>query len=141
MSVEKNKEMVRRFIEALQQRTLDAVDELFAEDFVNHNPMLGCTPDREGLKNSFIQLFEAFPDLQFTINDLIAEGEKVVCYFTMSGTHKGPFLGNQPTGNSFEVSTISITHHEGDRVTERWNVTDTLGMLQQLDLVAMKATK
>ena len=138
MSTEKNKKVIRAIFDVLHKRTFNAIDELLAEDFVNHNPMVGCAPDREGLKDSFILMSEAFPDLEYRIDALIAEGEKVVTYSTVSGTHKGPFMGIQPTGNSFEAPTISITRHEGDRVAERWNVTDALAMLQQLDLVSFK---
>jgi len=138
VSTEKNKQVIRAIFDVLHKKTFNELDELLAEDFFNHNPMVGCSPEREGLKDSFILMSEAFPDLQYRIDDLIAEGEKVVTYSTVSGTHEGQFMGIEPTGNSFEASTISITRHEGDRVAERWNVTDALGMLQQLDLVTFK---
>ncbi len=107
MTPEEHKAAIRRIFEGHRKRNLDAIDELFAEDFVNHSPMIGCAPDREGLKDSFLRSFEAFPDIQYTLNDQIAEGDKVVTHFTMTGTHNGPFLGNQPTGNTFEVSSIT----------------------------------
>ena len=138
MTLEEHKAAIRRVFEGHRKRNLDAIDELFAEDFVNHSPMIGCAPDRKGLKDSFLRSFEAFPDIQYTLNDQIAEGDKVVTHFTMTGTHNGPFLGIQPTGNTFEVSSITITRHEGNKLVERWNVTDALSLLQQLDLVSIK---
>jgi len=136
--VEEIKSIVRRLFEELEKRNIDMVDEYFSEDFVNHSPLIGCTPDRQGLKDNFTTLFEAFPDLQFVVNDTIVERDKSVTHFFMKGTHTGPFLGMQPTGNAFEVPTISIVRFEGDKIVERWNVTDSLTMFRQLDLVSLK---
>jgi len=139
MLPEENKALMRRFMEeGLNKHNIALIDEYFAEGFVNHSPMLGQAPDREGLKKAFELYFESCPDLQFIIEDMIAEEDKVVLRVTTRGTNTGPLMGVPPTNRKFEFSTISIVHISNKRITERWNVQDTFGMLQQLDLISIK---
>ena len=94
---EENKAIEGRFIEeVLNKKNLAAADELVAEDFVELDPFPGQEQGREGLKQVLRMLFAAFPDLQWTIEELIAEGDKVVNRFTWHGTHRGEFLGIPP---------------------------------------------
>jgi predicted ester cyclase len=102
---------------------------------VNHSPAAGTTADREGIKQYITMLHTAFPDFHCAIGDLIAEGDKVVVRLMCRGTHKGEFMGISPTGRQGIVMSISILCFAGGRVVERWNVTDNLGVLQQLGVV------
>ena len=133
MSIEENKDMFRRFVqEGFNQGNLDLVDDAFDPAFVNHDPDLGTTPDREGLKQ-FIGLTRgAFPDLRITIEDLVAEGDKAVARMTLTGTHTGELMGIQATGKQVTVSVISIIRSAGGKAVERWSITDRLSMMQQL---------
>jgi steroid delta-isomerase-like uncharacterized protein len=136
MTLEENKAFMRRFMdEALNQKNLNALDTLVAEDFVEQVPFPGQGPGREGLRDAVAAFISAFPDMHWTIQEQIAEGEKVVTRFTMSGTHQGVFLGIPPTGRSVQVWGIVI-----DVVREGWFaesriLLDTLGLLQQLGAV------
>jgi predicted ester cyclase len=144
MSLEENKAVVRRLTEMRREdltRIGEFMDQRVAEDFVNHTPQLGVTPDREGFKQYFLRLATAFPDLEFDVHDLIAEQDRVVCRCTVRGTHTGPLPGPitfQPTGKRFEVSAIFIMRIEKGKVVERWAAPDTFGQLLQLDLVTLK---
>ena len=136
MSVEENKAIAHRIVEEfLNTGDLDAVDRFFATDFINHNPARGITNDREGIKHYIASLYTAFPDLNTTIDDLIAEGDKVVCRVTTSGTHRGDLEGIPPTGKRMSVTNITIFRIANGKVFERWNVSDQLGILQQLGVI------
>jgi steroid delta-isomerase-like uncharacterized protein len=144
MSLEENKDIVRRLTE-MRREDLTAIDafinEMLAEDFINHTPQLGVSPDREGFKQYFVKLAQAFPDLTFDVQDLIAEGDKVVCRSMVRGTHKGAITGPrrfQATGKKFEISAIFIMRIQGGKIIERWAAPDTLSQLLQLGLIAFK---
>ncbi len=139
MTIEEMKDLSRFLVEELlNKKKLAVIDELFSEDFVNHDPMLGQAPDRGGLKMSFSETFNAFPDIQFIIDNLIAEDDKVTIHLTIKGTHKGPLMGIPPTGKQFEYSSISIARIVDGKIVERWNVQDVFSLLQQLDLLSIK---
>ena len=136
MSTEENKALVQRLMEEFVLKgNLAVADEILAADFVNHSPDPGTTPDREGLKQHVSTTRSAFPDLHGTFEDLIAEGDKVVVWGTLAGTHKGEFRGIPPTGKQFTASAITILRVVGGKVVERWNIADQLGMMQQLGLM------
>jgi steroid delta-isomerase-like uncharacterized protein len=136
MSTEENKAVVRRIVnEFLKEKNLEVTDELFADDFINHNPGKGTTPDSEGLKQFIDDLHTASPDINTNIEDLVAEGDKVVVRVTVRGTHKGNLWGIPPTEKQIEVSGISIFRFDGGKVVERWNLTDNLLLLQQIGII------
>jgi steroid delta-isomerase-like uncharacterized protein len=136
MSTEENEAIVRRIIgEFLNEGNLALADELSTEDFVNHSPGSGITPDREGLKRYVSNLRTAFPDMVTTIDDMIAEGDKVVVRVTSSGTHMGDLAGIPPTGRQVRVPAISIIRFADGKAVERWNITDELSLLQQLGIL------
>jgi len=136
MSAEENKAVVRRLVEDVVNRgDLAVVDEIFATNFVNLSLATGITPDREGIKQYITILRSAFPDYHNIIEDLIAEGDRVVARVICRGTHRADFMGIAPTGRSVAFSAISIFRFAGGRVVERWNNTDDLGLLQQLGVV------
>jgi steroid delta-isomerase-like uncharacterized protein len=106
---DRNKALLRRFYEELwSQGDLEAIPELVAENFVDHHPLPGAPPGREGLAALVTTWRTAFPDMRETVEDLIAEGDKVVGRFTMRGTHGGEFMGVPPTGRSVAMSGIDI---------------------------------
>lgn len=136
MSAEENRAMVRRIVEELVNKgDLAVVDEIFASNFVNHSPATGTTPDREGIKQYIAMVRSAFPDYHNIIEDLIAEGDKVVARVMCRGTHRAEFMGIAPTGKSVAFSAVSIFHFAGGKVVEWWNNTDNLGLLQQLGML------
>ena len=136
MSVEENREIERRFIEeVINQQNLAAADELVAEDVVELDPFPGQEPGREGLKGVLRMLFAAFPDQKWTIEEMIAEGDKVVNRFTWRGTHRGDFLGIPPTGNHVEVKGMVIDRFADGKMVDTRILMDNLGLMQQLGVI------
>ncbi len=133
---EENKAIMRRFYEDLfGSGDLSVADEIVATEFVNHNPPPGESPGREGIKE-FVTLFRtAFPDIHYTVEDQIAEGDKVVTRFTMTGTHRGDFPGIPATGKPITVTAIGIHRLAGGKTQEAWFNSDLLGMMQQLGVI------
>ena len=130
---EKNKRLVRKFIEEFQSGNNESVaEELLAPDFVDHSPFPGVAPDREGVKRLFAALHAAFPDLRATIHDQLAEGDRVATRKTFRGTHRGEFLGISPTGRMVTFDVIDIVRMDNGRIAEHWNVVDLMGLLQQI---------
>lgn len=136
MSTNDNKAVVGRYYgDILNQRQVDALDELAVEDYVEHDPFPGQGNGRADLKARAKLLLSAFDPLQFTVEDVIAEGDKVVVRWTNTGTHNGVFLGIPPTGNTVTVAGIDIHTVRNGRMAEHWHVIDQLAMMQQLGLV------
>jgi steroid delta-isomerase-like uncharacterized protein len=135
MLLEANKALARRVIEEIwNQRHLERFDEFFAPTFVNHNPAPGTSADLDGLKQSAQNFFAAFPDAHLSIDDVIAEGDRVVLQTTGRGTHQGPFLGTPPTGRQFAAQAYTVLRIGDGQVVERWNITDVVSMLYQLGI-------
>ena len=133
MSVEMNKALVRRLVEDVQTAgNIDAVDEIFAEDFVDHTPFPGVPPTRDGVKMLFRYLRGAFPDLRVQISEQIGESERVVTRKTFQGTHRGEFMGVPATGNPVSFEVIDILTIQAGRIVEHRVVYDRLGIQQQL---------
>ncbi len=134
---EQNKQLVRRAIEEVYNRgNLDLVDELVSSDFVAHTPSEEIRGPA-GIKQFATALRTAFPDLQMTIEDQIADGDRVVTRWTATGTHTGPFQGIPPTGKSGKITGIDIDRIVNGKAVECWTNTDDLGLLQQLGVVPM----
>ncbi len=137
MTEETNKATIRRIVEEIQNGdNLALLDELVAPNFVNHTPAPGLPPDGEGIKQLLSMFRAAFPDGSMTIEDMIAEGDKVVSCKTYRGTHQGEFMGIPPTGRHVTVGLIDIMRLVDGKVVEHWNVGDDLGLLQQLGVIA-----
>jgi steroid delta-isomerase-like uncharacterized protein len=139
---EQNKALARRAIEEVwNQGKLAVIDELTAANAMFHDPSV---PGRkftgpEGMKQ-FVQIYRgAFPDVRLTINDQIAEGDKVVTRWTATGTHKGELMGIAPTNKSATVTGVDIDRYQDGKVVEAWASYDMLGMLQQLGVVPVLA--
>ena len=136
MSVEENKAIVRRFFEEIfNQGDLSVADEIVAADFVNHNPAPGQTPGVEGLKEFVVDLRTAFPNVVFTIDDEVAEGDKVAIRWTCRGTHEAEFGRIPATGKHVEFSALNIHRVVGGKIQEGWLKWDTLDYLQQLGVI------
>jgi steroid delta-isomerase-like uncharacterized protein len=135
MSIEDNKTVVRRFIDALfTEGDLGAVDEYLSGDFINHDPPIGLPPDAEGMRTAGAMFREAFPDWHSELHALIGEGDIVVERFTASGTHRGELMGVTPTGKTVELQGINVFRVCDGRIIERWGRLDELGLFQQLGL-------
>ena len=135
MSAEENKAIVRRAYEAINQKNLDALDEMVASDIIDHDPAPGQGPGLEGVKQYFSSMHTAFPDVQMNIDDMIAEGDKVVARGTWNGTHEGEFMGIPAIGRRVTVSQIDIARCADGRMVEHWGQSDALGLMQQLAVV------
>ncbi len=136
MSLEENKAIERRFIEEVVNKgELAVIDELCAANFVDHSAPPGVAPDREGYKQFFAMTHSAFPDFHSTLEDMFAEGDKVVQRFTARGTHKGEFMGIPPSGKQVTITGIAIHRITGGKIVEDWVNMDMLGMMQQLGVV------
>jgi steroid delta-isomerase-like uncharacterized protein len=137
MSAEQNKVLVRRFVEEIfNQGNMSAADELVAPDFVDHEELPpGIPNDREGVKQLTAMMRSAIPDFKATIEDIIAEGDKVVMRMTWSGTQKGEFMGIAPTGKRISVGVIDIIRITDGKFAEHWGLMDNMGMMQQLGAI------
>lgn len=137
MSAEQNKALVRRLMEEVfNGGNISIVDESVALDFVDHEELPpGIPPGREALKQIPAIFHSAFPDFKVTIDDLIAEGDKVVVRSTWSGTHQGEFLGIPPTGQPVSFGVIDIIRIADGKFVEHWGQMDNMGMMQQLGVV------
>ena len=134
---EENKALARRVADDLvNPGNVDAVDEIYAPDYVLHDP---STPEDvhgvEGAREFYETVFNAFPDTEISIEELIAEGDKVVTRWTSRGTHQGEFMGLPPSGKRVEVAGVTISRIEGGKIVEDWEFTDALGMMQQLGAI------
>ena len=138
MSTEANKVLVRRvFEEGFNQGRIELADELIAPDFVDHGAAPGV-PDigPESFKQTMSLFRTAFPDVHVTIDDMIAEGDKVVTRSHWRGTHQGGFFGVPATGKEFTLTSTDILRIQRGKVAEHWGNEDDLGMLRQLGILS-----
>ena len=132
---EVDKQTLRRIpLEVLNEGKLEVIDEVVGAGYVERGETPGFSPDREGLRAFIVAFRTAFPDLKYSVNQEIAEGDTVVQYVTASGTMKGDFGGMKATGKSATWEEVHIVRVEGGKAVEHWGVLDQLGMLQQLGL-------
>ena len=131
MSLEENKAIVHRFIEAYNKHDLSAFDDFVASDYVDHTNKV----DREGLKQLFAMAFKAFPDWHETIEDIIAEGDKVWIRVKTTGTHTGEFMGIAPTGKKVTTMMVDIYRIVNGKHVEGRFITDQLAFLKQLGII------
>ena len=140
MSTEQNKALLHRIFEEWNKHNLAGIDELCAPDYVAHGALPpGFSPDRASLRQLRIALWTAFPDMHLVVDDLIAEGDKVVLRYTFHGTHQGEYMGIPPTGKQVSVTGIEIDRIEDDNFVETWGSMDTLGFMQQLGVIPQMA--
>lgn len=133
MTVDEMKALVwRHDHDIINEHDLSALDRDLAPDVIDHAAGPGAPPGVEGARAWLASLFAAFPDIGATIEDTIAEGDKVVIRKVWSGTHQGPFMGVEPTGKRVHFEGIVIWRIEGGKLAERWAQIDRLALMQQL---------
>jgi steroid delta-isomerase-like uncharacterized protein len=134
---DENKALVRRwFEEVFNAQDFVVADEITAQDAVNHDPTLTDLPSGPEGDRYVVNLYHvAFPDAQITIEDQIAEGDRVVTRYTGRGTHQGELLGVPPSGNRVEIEGITINRISGGKIAESWTSYNALGMMQQIGAI------
>ncbi len=135
-STEENKQLVRRFYEEIDKGNLNVIDELVAEDYVDHNPppFPGLPAGRAGVKQAFKIFWEATPG-HHHIEDQIAEGDKVVTRLTSFGKHEGDLPGAPRTGNDLKMTSITIHRIADGKLVEKWAEKDVMGFLKQIGVI------
>ena len=135
-AAEHNKDLIRRLL-ADVDRGADVVDAYYAPDYVDHTPsaVRDLAPGREGVRQAFAVFQRAFPDSRHTIEDLVAEGDRVVARIRAQGTHTGEIFGHPPTGKVVALTGISIYRIADGRIAERWTEQGQ-GILEQLGIEA-----
>jgi steroid delta-isomerase-like uncharacterized protein len=129
-----NKAIIRRYkVEILNSRDIDALDEVVAEDYLDHSAFPGQQRGRKGLKQRIRYIWDAL-DPQWTIHDTVAENDIVAIRWTQSGIHRGEFLGLEPTDREFILKGIDVYRVTDGMMSEHWNVVDMLGLRRQLGL-------
>lgn len=137
MSIEENKAFVRRYLSAdaneIRNAKTEGNDEYHSPDLKVHSPTgdMNLTEYMDFMD----VLVSAFPDCKYNAEDVIAEGDKVVCRYSFTGTNKGPFMGIPPTGNSVKIEGMGIFRISGDKFAEVWYASDVMGMMQQLGAI------
>jgi steroid delta-isomerase-like uncharacterized protein len=135
MSTESNKALIRRvFEEGMNLRKPAVFDEILAPTYRNHN-MPAPAPGPAGLRQVMVMFTEAFPDMVITVEQMLAEGDRVATQGTWKGTHKGAFMGVPATGKTVAVGYIDVWRIEGGKAVENWVQMDLLGLMQQLGVV------
>jgi steroid delta-isomerase-like uncharacterized protein len=129
-----NKQLALQVYELVNARNTDAIGELVAESYQEHDPLPGQGEGREGVRDRFSILSLALAP-KYTIEDVVAEGDRVVVRWTNSGTHIGVFAGIPPTGRSFVIAGIDIYRVADGKLAEHWHVVDQLAMMAQLGLL------
>ena len=135
MSIEENKEIIRRYQEIYNRNDLDALGEVVSENLLTPRIMPGIPTGIEGAKAAHRIMLAGFPDYQTTIDDLFAEGDKVAARITMSGTNTGSFMGSSPTGRRVSFTGIYIARIENGKIVEHWGEEDGISLLQQLGVL------
>ena len=127
------KDVARRFYEEIiNQKNVDAIDQLCTADFEDHNPPAGRKGTLDATKQQFLELAAAFPDLKMIVQDQIAEGDRVVNRVLVRGTHKGDYMGMPGSGKTVEIGGIDILRMVNGKAAERWGYFDDVKLMQQI---------
>jgi steroid delta-isomerase-like uncharacterized protein len=130
------KAMARRFNdEVMSQGNLDVIDELVADDFVDHQVPPGVTPDREGLRSMMAMFRDAFPDLKVETLAVALDGDELWVHSRATGTHRGEFMGIPATGKAVSFAMMDRVRVRDGKAVEHWGVSEDLGMMTQLGVV------
>ena len=136
-----NLTIIQRFVEELWNgRNLDVADEIFANNCVTHqlrsgSPVTSAPRDPETIKQHVREWLEAFPDLTFSVEQMVASGERVASHLIMQGTQTGTWMGIAPSGKQISIQMMTIHRIEAGKIVEDWVLVDSLGLFQQLGLV------
>ena len=137
MSAEENKAIVRRYLdEVWNKKNVNILDDLMAPNYARYLPGLDKPLDRESQKQRLAGFHKGMPDLVLHIEDLFAEGDRVVFRVLIRGTHTGTFMGVAPTGKELTVTAIDIARLENGKIVDHWGQMDTAGLMRQLGLVS-----
>ena len=128
------KQLVSSLYDRLNRRDTSVLEQSIAVDLVDHTSH-GEFRGLDAHRGHVLASFEAFPDLRFDVDEVLAEGDRVVARGRLGGTHRGPFLGAPPTGRAFSIGWIAVYRVEGGKIAERWLQGDDLGMMLQLGLM------
>jgi steroid delta-isomerase-like uncharacterized protein len=129
-----NQDTIRHFYEATGEEFYDLLDDVLNVDIVLHDPHLDDIRGRNRVENYYTSFHDAFPNVEFTIDDLFVTNEGVAVRWTAEGTHEGEFWGIEPTENEIHLSGIDIVRVDDSRINEVWTVYDSATLLQQLDV-------
>ena len=132
---EENKAVVRRWVEAFNEGDIDAVNELLTDSYVRHDPNSPEVRGPEEEKQLIAMYRSAFPDLHFTLEDMVAEDDRGATRLRISATHKGELLGIHPTENRLSFTAMEIYRLRESKIDEQWVNVDTLGMMQQIGAI------
>lgn len=121
--------------EVLNKGNLDLIDSLVSDKYQEHEPLPGFELNRDGLKEFFAMMLNAFPDLHNEIEFTVTQDDKIVSYITLSGTHKNTYMGVPATGNKFEMTVVDIIKIENGKMTDHWGVGDYMTMMVQLSII------
>jgi steroid delta-isomerase-like uncharacterized protein len=136
MTPDEHKAIIRRYVDTVfNQKQLDRADETVASDFVDHAALPGQAAGLAGAVQKWTMFHAAVPDLRITIEDMVAEGEKVAVRRSYRGTHQGPLFGVPATGRPIEIGGLSIFRIVDGKIAEHWELLDRLALLQQLGAV------
>lgn len=130
-TAEGNKQIVRRLVDDFNKKNLNVIDDVFAEDVIDHTPF-GESHGRDAVRELSEYLHSAFSDYSLTVEELIAEEDTVTLRGTERGTHDGEFLDIEPTGQKVEFEIMEFNRMKDGQITERWIQPDLLGLMQQL---------
>ena len=137
MAVEENKALVRRWVELWNTGDLDAIGAFVTPAYIRHDPNSPEVRGPEAEQQLVAMYRAAFPDLHFTIEHLVAEGDTVVAHVTVRGTHRGELFGIPPTDTQVTLEAMERYRLADGKIAEQWVVLDALGLLQQLGAVPM----
>jgi predicted ester cyclase len=133
---EENQALFRRFIDdVMKNKNVNAIDGLLAPDYIEHNPIPGQPPGLDAMKEFMGMFFAAFPDLDSTIDLLVAEGDIVAGRMTTTGTHTGDFMGIPATGKRVSYTETHIVRIANGIAVEHWGNQDDMAMMQQLGVI------
>ncbi|WP_373058518.1 ester cyclase [Zunongwangia sp. H14] len=132
MSKEKNKEVQQKFGEAINTGNLEKIRDLVADDVKEHDPAPNQGPGPQGYIDFFSMMRNAFPDMKVEVEQLVADEDNVAFAYTLTGTHKGDFMGVAATGKPIKARGMQISRFEDGKMVERWGSSDELGILKQI---------
>lgn len=136
--VAKNKAVARQFLDEVHnQGRLEAIDVHLHPEVFSHDSFPGQAPGAKGVRDTMNLFKAAFPDKKIVFNEILGEGDKVMVKVTVTGTHRGEFMGMPPSGNAISFEEVIIFRFENEKIVEHWSVADALSLLQQVGAVKL----
>ncbi len=140
MSFEENKKIARHCLEAINEKDFSIIDQDYDANYLRHDPNSPQVRSREEYRKYLIGLCSVFPDLHFTVDDVFAEDDQVVCRFSITGTHAQPWRGLPATGKCVALTGINISKIRANKIVEDWFNTDIFSLALQLGLIPVPAS-